>query len=113
MGQIEDINKRLESMELLLRSINNHLARLANGSYEQDADDIIAEIKARPRLLTTKEASQIFGLSEYELRRGFKAGIYPAIQIGNGSQKYKKIKWRYDLLEETLKKHEWDKREEN
>ena len=108
MGQIEDINKRLESIELLLRSINNYLARLANGSYEQDGNDIIAEIKAHPRLLTTKEASQIFGLSEYELRRGFKAGIYPAIQIGSGSQKYRKIKWRYDLLEEALKNNNSD-----
>ena len=109
MGQIEDINKRLESMELLLRSINRHLARLANGSYEQeDAADIVAEIKAHPRLLSTKEASQIFGLSEYELRRGFKVGIYPGIQIGRGGQKYRKIKWRYDLLEEALKNNNSD-----
>ena len=106
MGQIEDINKRLENMELLLRSINNHLARLANGSYEQGADEIVAEIKAHPRLLTTKEASQIFGLSEYELRRGFKAGIYLAIQIGSSGQKFRKLRWRYDLLEETLKKQD-------
>ncbi len=106
MGQIEEINKRLERMELLLGSINNHLARLANGSYEPEAEDIFAEIKAHPRLLTTKEASQIFGVSEYELRRGFKKGIYPAIQLGSSDQKFRKIKWRYDLLEEVLKKEQ-------
>lgn len=51
--------------------------------------------------VNTKTAARILGLSQYELRRGYKQGIYPAVQIGGGGER-KTLRWDVDLLRETL-----------
>lgn len=33
-------------------------------------------------LISTKQAAELTGLSEYELRYGFKRGLYPALEVG-------------------------------
>lgn len=48
-------------------------------------------------LVNTKCASKRIGLSEYELRRGWKAGIYPALLIGQGDQR-RRLRWDIDAL---------------
>lgn len=60
----------------------------------------LAEARRRARLLSTAEAAEAFGLSAWELRRGFKAGVYPALEIGAGDKK--RLRWRADLLEEAI-----------
>ena len=37
-------------------------------------------------LVCTKKAAELTGLSEYELRYGFKRGLYPALEVGRGSR---------------------------
>ncbi len=109
MKETQKSDQSLESIEFLLKSIDFQLTKLLkfmSELQEQRQQDIHVEVKQpevqeRPRLLTTKEASEKFGLSQFELRRGFKEGKYPAIKLGNGG--WGKIKWRADLLEETLK----------
>ncbi len=108
----ESINKSLENIELALKSIDCHLSQLVSVlSGEQEQETTYSKLQKNPRLLTTKEASEIFGLSEFELRRGFRAGIYPAIQVGSG-EKFRKIKWRYDLLEEAITNMHFDEKGE-
>ena len=46
------------------------------------------------------EAAKASGLSEYELRRGIRAGEYPAIFIGDGQKK--RIKVNQSLLDSVL-----------
>lgn len=48
-------------------------------------------------LVNTKCASKRTGLSEYELRRGWKAGVYPALLIGQGDQR-RRLRWDIDAL---------------
>ena len=38
-------------------------------------------------LICTRKAAELTGLSEYELRYGFKQGIYPALEVGRGSRR--------------------------
>ena len=38
-------------------------------------------------LISTKQAAELTGLSEYELRYGFKRGLYPALEVGHGSRR--------------------------
>ena len=52
---------------------------------------------------TTKKASEVTGLSEYELRRGWKAGIYPALLIGSGDQR-RRLRWNLEMLEAAIKR---------
>jgi hypothetical protein len=52
-------------------------------------------------LVPTKTAAEVTGLSIYELRRGFKEGIYPAIEIGRGDRK-RRLRWNLDLLGEAI-----------
>lgn len=54
------------------------------------------------KLITTADASAATGLSEWELRRGFKEGIYPAILIGRG-QRARRLRWDLDLLREAIR----------
>ena len=54
------------------------------------------------RLATTKEASAFCGLSEWELRRGYKEGIYPAILIGRGDRA-RRLRWDLELLQEAIR----------
>ncbi len=101
MRSIDEMNKALENIELLLKSIDYQLTKLSCLISEKHEEVAPAPQKITG-LLTTKQASEIFGLSEYELRRGYKEGIYPAIEIGAGME-HKKLRWRYDLLEDALK----------
>ncbi len=105
MRPIAETNKSLENIELSLKSIDYQLTRLVNILSEQrEKTDDSANTQKPIKLLTTKEASEIFGISEYELRRGFKEGIYPAIQLGLDESKIRRMRWRYDLLAQALEK---------
>lgn len=52
-------------------------------------------------LATTKQASQATGLSECELRTGWKQGRYPAIEIGQG-ERAKRLRWNLELLQQAI-----------
>ena len=104
MRPIDETVEILKNIEVLLKSIDYQLTKIAiSSSPSREKEEPSMDQQNKPRLLTTREASQMFGLSEYELRRGYKEGIYPAIEIGGG-EKWRKLRWRSDLLEETLKK---------
>ena len=51
--------------------------------------------------VNVKTASELTGLTEYELRRGAKAGKYPHILIGHDGQR-RKILFDMALLEKCL-----------
>ena len=53
-------------------------------------------------LVPTADASAATGLSEWELRRGFKEGEYPAILIGRGNRA-RRLRWDLDLLRAVIK----------
>lgn len=102
MRPIDETVKTLENIELLLKSIDYQLTRLVKElSTPQERGE---SAPSKPRLLSTKEASEMFGISIYELRRGYREGIYPAIEMGSSENRFRKIKWRADLLEEALGK---------
>ena len=48
-------------------------------------------------LVSTKRAAEVTGLSEWELRRGWKAGRYPALVIGNGGDR-PRLRWNLEAL---------------
>ena len=52
-------------------------------------------------LLTTKQAAKAVGLSEYELRRGWKEGRYPALVIGKNDQRLR-LRWNIELLQASI-----------
>lgn len=54
-------------------------------------------------LVTTKEAAEATGLSEYELRRGFLEGKYPALVIGRGDQR-RRLRWNLEALQAAILK---------
>ncbi len=54
-------------------------------------------------LTTDQVLKEIPWLTRYELIRGFKEGIYPAIQIGKGGRG-SKLRWDLDLLQEAIKR---------
>lgn len=49
----------------------------------------------------TEEAARAVGLSEYELRLGFREGKYPALEIGRGSRR-RALRWDLDVLRAAL-----------
>ena len=53
------------------------------------------------RLLTTAEAAAATGLSEYELRIGAKDGRYPVIMLGRPENKFRKMRWNLDALNDA------------
>lgn len=55
------------------------------------------------KLITTATASAATGLSEWELRRGFKEGVYPAILIGRGESQ-RRLRWDLEILEAAIRK---------
>lgn len=65
-------------------------------------------------LLTTNQAAAATGLSEYELRMGWKEGRYPALVIGKKGGNRQRLRWRLDLLQAAIEKAmvEQDKAEE-
>ena len=56
------------------------------------------------RLLTTEEAAAATGLSQYELRIGAKDGRYPVILTGKPGNKFRKMKWNRDALNDAIRK---------
>lgn len=52
-------------------------------------------------LVTTKQAAKATGLSEYELRRGFLEGKYPALVIGRGDQR-RRLRWNLEALQAAI-----------
>ncbi len=52
-------------------------------------------------LVNTKAAARAVGLSEYELRIGFKRGDYPALEIGRGDRR-RSLRWDVAKLEACL-----------
>ena len=56
------------------------------------------------RLLSTKEASQECGLSEYELRIGYKQGRYPALEIGSRNSSVKRLRWNLPVLMDAIQR---------
>ena len=55
------------------------------------------------RFVNTKLAAHETGLTEYELRTGFKQGRYPALEIGRGNRR-RSLRWDLDVLQETLRR---------
>lgn len=53
-------------------------------------------------LVCTKKASELTGLSELELRNGFKRGLYPALEIGRGSRR-KALRWDPEILQQAIR----------
>ena len=52
-------------------------------------------------LVSTAIASKHTGLSQYELRRGYKQGRYPAIVIGEGEERMR-LRWNLDTLDACI-----------
>ena len=52
-------------------------------------------------LVTTTKAAEHTGLSEYELRRGYKEGRYPALEIGSGDRR-KLLRWNLEALDAKI-----------
>ena len=53
-------------------------------------------------LINTKQAAELTGLSEYELRYGFKRGLYPALEVGRGSRR-KSLRWDPEVLQQAIR----------
>lgn len=53
-------------------------------------------------LIHTKQAAELTGLSEYELRHGFKQGLYPALEVGRGIRR-KSLRWDPDILQQAIR----------
>lgn len=53
-------------------------------------------------LICTKKAAELTGLSELELRNGFRRGLYPALEIGRGSRR-KSLRWDPDILRQAIR----------
>lgn len=53
-------------------------------------------------LICTKKAAELTGLSEYELRYGFKRGLYPALEVGRGSRR-KSLRWDPEVLQQAIR----------
>ena len=52
-------------------------------------------------MVSTKKASQVTKLPESELRKGWKQGRYPALEIGSG--RGARLRWNIGLLEEAIR----------
>ena len=52
-------------------------------------------------LVTTKAAAEATGLSEYELRRGWRSGVYPALVIGRGDER-RRLRWNLEALQAAI-----------
>lgn len=53
-------------------------------------------------LISTKQAAELTGLSAYELRHGFRQGLYPALEVGRGSRR-KSLRWDPDILQQAIR----------
>ena len=115
----ESIEKRITGLEYKLDSLFSHLETVIcfctddiksalKSSFSRETDthpEDNKKVKIQgTRLLTTNEAAEMFGLSAYELRNGFKQGIYRAIAIGSRDSTKKRLRWRSDQLKEDIEK---------
>ena len=64
------------------------------------------------KLVSTAEAAKETGLSEWELRDGFKKGRYPALLIGK-ADKAPRLRWDIDLLSDAIKEQMYKSMSEN
>lgn len=53
-------------------------------------------------LICTKKAAELTGLSELELRNGFKRGLYPSLEVGRGSRR-KSLRWDPEVLQQAIR----------
>ena len=53
-------------------------------------------------LISTKQAAELTGLSAYELRHGFRQGLYPALEVGRGSRR-KALCWDPEILQQAIR----------
>lgn len=53
-------------------------------------------------LISTKQAAELTGLSAYELRHGFKQGLYPALEVWRGSRR-KSLRWDPEILQQAIR----------
>ena len=53
-------------------------------------------------LVCTKKGAELTGLSELELRNGFKRGLYPALEVGRGSRR-KSLRWDPEILQQAIR----------
>lgn len=53
------------------------------------------------KLVNTKEAARVTGLSAQMLRQGWKTGLYPAIELGGGGRGVR-LRWNLNLLNEAI-----------
>ena len=61
------------------------------------------ELRSIPnRLLTTAEAAHFTGVSQYELRKGAAEGRYPVILLGSPANKFRKMRWNYEMLMDAI-----------
>ena len=51
------------------------------------------------KMLKAKEAAEVIGITEWELKRGYHAGEYPGIRIGEGRGKFL---FDIDLLKDVM-----------
>lgn len=55
------------------------------------------------KYVNTETAARELGLSAYELRRGWKAGVYPALVIGTGAER-PRLRWNLDAVQAAMAK---------
>lgn len=53
------------------------------------------------RLVNTAEAAAATGLTEFQLRLGWKSGQYPAIKLGDNGRGVR-LRWNLQLLEQAI-----------
>ena len=81
-------------MEKEIQAITQELHEMLLEKYKAAEEE-----KKRVRMVSKKQAAIATGLSEHELGRGARAGIYPCVRIGLGRGKYL---FDIDLLNEVL-----------
>ncbi len=110
MKMIDENNRRLENIELLLKSIDYQLGKLLqifsmsteNGEKQEQTTD-----KKIPEMVTIKEASHRTGLSYDYLRKQCLQGNLTHLRVGNG-----KYLINLDLLVDQLNMVRGDIRKE-
>ena len=100
MGLIEETGNTLENIAATLKSVDSQLADLLSLLRSGKTVSRTEAAPNKSRLLNTREASKLTGLSQYELRKGAKAGRYPVIEIGD--EQIKRLRWNPDALMDAI-----------
>ena len=110
MKQNDENSRRLENIELLLKSIDYQLGKLLQifsmSTENEEKQDRITDGKT-PEMVTIKEASHRTGLSYDYLRKQCLQGNLTHLRVGNG-----KYLINLDLLVDRLSKVRGDIRKE-